>query len=141
MTRTMLAMTWLLLIPIVWVAICVTLSRLSGWSRLAKQFSDADFIADESAWFRSASLSGIQYSSCLNFAVSGHGMRMSVILPFRIGHPPIVIPWSAMHHVEAENKLFSHRVKVSMGTPTAMRAALPGWVRYRMPMEMRPEVG
>ncbi len=138
MTRTGLALTWLLLIPIAWVVICVLLSRLSGWWRLSNQFSDADFAADESAWFRSASLSGIQYSSCLNFAVNDRGLRMSVIFPFRIGHPPVVIPWSAMHAIEAENKLFSHRVKVSMGSPTAMRAALPGWVRYRMPMEMRP---
>jgi hypothetical protein len=116
----------------------VVLSRLSGWYRLSKQFSAAEFVAAESAWFRSASLSGIQYSSCLNFAVNDDGLRISVILPFRIGHPPIVIPWNAMHHVQAENKLFSHRVKVSLGSPTMMRAAFPGWVRYRMPMETRP---
>ncbi|TWU56386.1 hypothetical protein Poly51_22960 [Rubripirellula tenax] len=136
-------MMWLLMIPFAWVFVSFLLARISGWSRLVKPYSagevsDGAFVADESARFRTATLGAIQYHSCVTFGINDTSLRMSMPFLFRLGHPPLVIPWDQIHRVEADNRLYSHRVKVSIGKPTLIRAALPGWVRYRMPMDIRP---
>ena len=40
-------------------------------------------------------------------------------------------------HVVPDNKLFSNRIKASIGRPEIARVVLPAWVRYRMPMSLR----
>ncbi len=129
----------LLLIPLAWCAVSFMLARLSGWTRLAKYYRHDEFLPDETGRFRSASLGVIQYSSCLMFSVNDAGLRIAIFPLLRLGHPPLVIPWDQIHHIEAENRLYSQRVKLSIGKPTIVRASLPGWVRYRMPLEMRPK--
>ncbi len=40
--------------------------------------------------------SGVSYSNILNVAVCDGGLRLSCSLLFRLGHPPLFIPWSEM---------------------------------------------
>ncbi len=129
---------WFLLIPIAWVLVSFVMARMSGWSLLAKHYAGGQFVSEETARFRTATLGPIQYHSLITFGVNEQGLRMAVPLIFRLGHPPLVIPWSEMHRIELDNRLYSQRIKASIGKPTIVRAALPGWVRYRMPIEMRP---
>lgn len=138
---------FLVLIPVMWCFISWTLSRVSGWNRLAECYretgqpveSDSSEIEVESAHMRSARMGAIHYHSMLSFRVSDSGLKISILFLFRLGHPPLFIPWDQMHHVEADLHIYSHKVKLSIGKPTIVRAMLPGWVRYRMPIEMRPQ--
>ncbi|WP_145173752.1 hypothetical protein [Rubripirellula lacrimiformis] len=113
------------------------MARISGWDRLARRYRCDEFDADETGRFRSATLGAIQYHSVVTFGINDQGLRMAMPWIFRLGHPPLMIPWDQIHRVESENRLYSHRVKASLGKPTIVRAALPGWVHYRMPMDMR----
>lgn len=65
-------------------------------------------------------------------------MRISIAAPFRLGHPPLFIPWNELHQIREDDMMYSHKVKASIGKPTIGRITLPGWVRYRMPMSIRP---
>jgi hypothetical protein len=36
------------------------------------------------------------YGSCLIVGVDPTGIRLSILFPFRIGHPPLFLPWRAL---------------------------------------------
>ena len=127
------------LIPAMWCLLCWLMSRLSGWSRLARHYRSPDAIDGESARMRSGKIGVVSYHSCLGFRVNDEGLRIAVAFPLRIGHPPLFIPWDQLHHVAEDAIMYSHKVKASVGRPTLVRVTLPGWVRYRMPLEMRPK--
>ncbi len=126
------------LIPAMWCFLSWLLSRLSGWSRLARQYRSLRGIDGESAHMRTGKIGVVSYHSCLSFRVNDDGLRIAVAFPLRLGHPPLFIPWDQFHHVAEDPIMYSHKVKVSVGQPTLVRMTLPGWVRYRMPMELRP---
>ncbi|TWU49556.1 hypothetical protein [Rubripirellula reticaptiva] len=129
---------WFLLIPIAWLLVSFSLARMSGWAQLSKRYACREFAADETGRFRTATFGPIQYHSSLTFGVNNDGLQIAMPFLFRLGHPPLVVPWAEMHRIELDNRLYSHRVKVSFGKPAIVRATLPGWVRYRMPIEIRP---
>ena len=133
---------FLALIPFAWCFVCFALSRMSGWRRLSVEFSpfaDLSSVPLESASLRTAQLGAIHYHSMVKFTVSEKGLEMAMAIPLRLFHPPLFIPWNEMHSVRSDPKLYSHKVLVSVGKPTLVRAKLPGWVRYRMPLNLRPE--
>ena len=138
--------TFLCSIPVLWLGVCITLSWASGWWMLSRKFSETSEAKErrqrehpESAWMRTGRLGAINYHSTLNFAVDDTGLWISVFPLFRFGHPRLFIPWSSMHHVRRENKLYSHRVRLSIGKPTVTQALFPGWVRYRIPQDSDSE--
>jgi len=87
---------------------------------------------------RSGKIGIVQYYSSLNFCVTDEGLRISVVFPLRLGHPPLMIPWQDIHHVSDDPVLFSHSIRMSIGRPTITRAMLPGWVKYHLPRPLRP---
>lgn len=125
------------LLPLLWCFLTWLLARMSGWSQLAKRFP-ATAIHGESARLRSGRIGSVSYHSCLSFRVNEDGLRISVALPLRVGHSPMFIPWTAFHRVREDGRLYSQKIRVSVGRPTIAQVTLPGWVRYRMPLEMRP---
>jgi hypothetical protein len=77
-----------------WIVISVLISKLSGWARLARHYgADAPFDGLR-FHFQSAGLRfGTNYSGCLTVGVNRRGLYLAVWLLFRIGHPPLFIPW------------------------------------------------
>ena len=131
---------FLLVIPFAWVGVVFVLSFLSGWYRLAQHYpsvatSDSP---SESAHFRSGRIGAINYYSCLAFRANEAGLHIAVALPFRFGHPPLFIPWSDFHHISEDEKMYSQRVRMSVGRPTITRFVLPGWVKFQIPLDQRP---
>lgn len=129
---------FIILIPVVWCLLAWLMSRLSGWSRLAQHYRSPPSISGESARMRSGRIGVVNYHSLLSFRVNDDGLRIAVALPLRLGHPPLFIPWNQFHHITEDPIMYSHKIKTSVGQPTLVRMTLPGWVKYRMPLEMRP---
>lgn len=131
----------LLSIPVVWCLVCLILSWASGWWVLSKHYSasqaDVDFLASRTdrrkAFMRTGMIGPINYHSTLNFVAVPEGLRISVFFPFRLAHPPLFIPWEAFTNRREDSKLFSHRIKMSIGQPAITRVVFPGWVKYEMP--------
>lgn len=130
---------FLAVIPIAWCVLLWLFSRLSGWTRLAQTYRAGEVEVDESAWLRTGRIGAISYHSCLCLGVNDQGLRIAVAFPMRLFHPPLFIPWDQFRQVAADSKLYSHRCRMSVGRPTVVSMMMPGWVRYRLPLEMRPE--
>ena len=79
---------------LLWSGVSVGLARIGGWGRLAETYrSEADF--EGTRWvLRSAKVGLVDYANCLTFGVNERGLYMGVLLPFRLAHPPLFIPWS-----------------------------------------------
>ncbi|WP_146598844.1 hypothetical protein [Novipirellula aureliae] len=75
-------------------------------------------------------IGAVKYNSCLTLSVTQQGLGLSVLIPFRIGHPTLLVPWSDFHQVqEKRTPLLGVRSMTAMlGTPPTVRVTLPVWL-------------
>lgn len=75
------------------------LSHLSGWTALSRRFREGG-ASNSYQWpSQSIRLRIAHYNNAVHFGVDGAGLHMAVFLLFRIGHPPLFIPWSEIQVV------------------------------------------
>lgn len=77
-----------------WIILMVLIAAATGWRRLA-EFYRADYsFSGKKFLFQTASLrAGMGYNGALTIGVNSEGMHVSVIFPFRFGHPPLFFSW------------------------------------------------
>ncbi len=98
----------------IWCLACYTISRL-GWSDWAERFRCDRQIPGKSYHGRSGRFSFRgSYSSILNVVLGAEGVRLSVMLPWRVGHPPLLLPWSMVTGVEEKNYFFFRVLRVTI---------------------------
>jgi len=92
----------------VWVMVSFFIALLGGWSRLAAHYRfQAEFTGKK--WrFQSARFRLTGYNNCLTIGSNYYGLYLAMFLPFRIGHPPLLIPWSDITTTEHKGWLFSY---------------------------------
>ncbi len=92
-----------------WLAVAALLSRMGGWSGLAKVFGAPGPVEGERFRFASGSMgkdfAPVNYNNCLFVTVNGEGLRLSVLFLMRFRSPPLFIPWSSVESVN-ESKVF-----------------------------------
>jgi hypothetical protein len=118
---------FLLCFTALWVAVTGLLRGFCGWAALAKRFATSQPAAGESFAFASAGMGAsstfpVNYNSCLFLTVGPGGIRMSMLFLFRLGHPPLFIPWSEVESV-AEKRTWFYRYAIVriQGTRTLIR--------------------
>jgi len=114
--------TILLIVLIGILEVCVILwliSRMTGWSQLARQFS-CETKFDGLVWrFQTISMRrGGNYSGVVTIGANKEGLYCALLPIFNIGHRPFFVPWHEMrmqlkHHWSCGNYLEVHFPKVS----------------------------
>ena len=88
-----------LLLIVLWSLASILVGVMSGWHKLAKRFTAESEPVGEvhtagpfffTVYWRFWS----HYSSIVRVTSARDALYLSVILPYRIGHPPLCIPWS-----------------------------------------------
>ncbi|HPE58972.1 MAG TPA: hypothetical protein PLB10_01435 [Thiolinea sp.] len=125
--------------PIVWVSVSLLLSRLSGWTKLTSHYADNSDKPGKTCYMRSGSVGKVPYRSCLILRTCETGLRLSVLFPFRIGHPPLFIPWDQFHGLSRKRVLFATVLKTSVGMPVIANVTLPIWVHDHLPENQKIE--
>ena len=75
--------------------ILVNLAPKGFWERhLAAHYAAAMPAAGPRFRFRSAKSGVIRYNHCLNFAIAPNGLHIWLLPPFRLGSPPLLVPWT-----------------------------------------------
>lgn len=78
-----------------WLVISLVISRIGGWSALAKRYRLEDSFDGERMRFRSGQMRyAMSYNNCLTIGADRRGLYLAVFFFFRPGHPPLFIPWS-----------------------------------------------
>lgn len=95
---------------VVWIVVSATFSKLTGWSRLAEKYRTNKkpefelYRAVQVSW-GSPFLAGNIYT----LGSSYKGLYLGVLFPFRIAHPPLLIPWRDVE-VKKVKRLMSTKV-------------------------------
>jgi hypothetical protein len=93
--------TWFVPLFIIgWCTVLAFLSFVGGWYGLSQQYPDQRRMREKTYRFASMGLGRgyfpVSYGYCISVHVDAEGLAVSVLLPFRIFHPPFFIPWSAI---------------------------------------------
>lgn len=99
-----------------WCAICLLLSRLGGWRRLAESFPVSSGPSGKCFIMQSGKVGVVSYGGCLTVHNSPTGLFLSVWWLFRLGHPPLFIPWSAIRNVRTRRYLWTENVVFEVGS-------------------------
>ncbi|MBL8018674.1 MAG: hypothetical protein JNM27_03335 [Leptospirales bacterium] len=77
-----------------WFGVSFALAAFSGWQWLSENYPlKGKFPGNNSGWI-SGNMCGVTFRSCLVVAGDDAGFYMRMTLLFRLGHPPLFIPWS-----------------------------------------------
>ncbi len=121
---------WVLpLIPVAaWIAMSFLLGSLGGWISLARAYRTQEPVWGERFWMKSAKMRyGVAYRGVLNFGVDARGLFISIFPLFRLGHPPLLIPWSDISFTRAEGWLLGAvrlNFRLAPGTPLLLQASV-----------------
>lgn len=78
----------------IFVFVMPLVAKMGGWSLLAQHYAVQLPFAGQRFRFRSAQLRGhTNYGNCMTFGADSFSLYMAVIILFRVGHPPLLIPW------------------------------------------------
>ncbi len=110
---------WLmLLIFAAWLGACALISLMGGWHRLAEKFRATSEIHGEQIRFASMAIgTGLfpaRYRRVLFVTLGPAGIGLSVIFPYRLLHPPLFIPWSAVESAQRERSWLVNHVAVNI---------------------------
>jgi hypothetical protein len=68
----------------------------------------------------------MNYGLCLTVVVGSAGLYLKVVPLFRLGHPPLLIPWADIHGLREKRFLWLWRlVEMQVGTPAIATLTLP----------------
>jgi hypothetical protein len=81
-----------------WCALCYFISFVTGWLALARRFKKQSEpygeIRSAGPFFYSVYMRFWgHYSSVIRLTAASDALYVSILFPFRIGHPPLRIPW------------------------------------------------
>jgi hypothetical protein len=118
-------MNWLLNYPpffvlyfiAVWVLVSYVLGMLSGWVILSRRFRDVGRFYSYQWSFQTIRMRTLwgNYSNCVNFGADETGLYMAVFPIFRIGHTPLLIPWSEIQVLSGNTGLIFKKRKLLLG--------------------------
>ena len=90
-----------------WCLVCKLISFF-GWHQLSTQFEVApEDMIEPQFRLHHAKLGLARYNGVIKAAASASGLSLSVVFLFRIGHPPLLIPWSCIGSLEEQTFLWS----------------------------------
>jgi hypothetical protein len=106
-------------------AISMFLSLVGGWHRLGQMFRASERPAGRRFRMESGSVGWVSYNHCLTVSNSADGLYLSVMLPFRLGHPPLLIPWEEIHYMRTRRFLWMEDIVFEVGSPRIAKLCLP----------------
>jgi len=100
-----------------WFCLCFLLANFGSWNEIARRYPASDSPHGKRFLLESARLGRTFYPACLTVHVCDEGFYLSVIAPFRPGHPPIFIPAKVIHHYRTSRRIFVRRSVFDIGWP------------------------
>ncbi|TYZ14198.1 hypothetical protein FY528_00240 [Hymenobacter lutimineralis] len=98
--------TFLLGFAAFWCLVVALLAQLA-WQPLARHFAVTGLPPGEQLAVTQVSLGFVHYSHALLAVVTPEGLGLQPIVLFRVGHPPLLIPWAAIGPVHSSTFLWS----------------------------------
>ena len=136
---------WLILIP-AYVFNTFVVSWLGGWRRLASEYRCDDDFDGTVKKFQNGYVGFIRYGRSLWIGTSAKGLYLKTgpLFFFRLFHPPLLIPWSAVSKISDKNFLWQRNLKIEIKEPKASltipRSSIEDESRYWIHLIDRPPI-
>ena len=116
-----------------WLVVSILLSYTGGWATLARKFRYRPTFNGSRWRGESGYMRGIaHYRNCLVIGANPEGLYLSVFFPFRLAHPPMLIPWSEVTFSKSR-VFFVTMVRLQLGrehpVPLSIRESLAKRIR------------
>jgi hypothetical protein len=113
----------------IWCGTSLLTGKMSGWAILARRFaSTLPFPSQTWRWVSARMRWGANYKSCLTIGADSAGLYLSTLFFFRIGHPPLFVPWTEISLRGRRKIFFMEFVELQLGReehiPFLIRAGL-----------------
>lgn len=89
-----------------WFGVIRLIGAVGGWFALAERYAAHNECRGETLNFRSASFGLMNYGNCVTFGFADDGLYISLLFPFRFGHPTLRIPWEDLSSKETRRLFF-----------------------------------
>ncbi len=116
-------------LPLFWVGLILYFSKISGWSGLAELYTASNpFPPSKSAY---GGMGNFDYKGSLRIGFTPQGLFIKIWPPLLlgIGHPPLLIPWSAIVQVELYPVLWTHVTRIHIRNGPMIQ--LSEWVYHQ----------
>jgi hypothetical protein len=107
---------------VLWATISYLLSIIGGWAKLAEDYRSEPLMERQRWTFQSAAMRfAASYNNVLTVGVSDAGLSLSIFFLFRLGHPPLLIPWSDIRKVGEAGKFKGQRLRIAKAPSIPLR--------------------
>ncbi|WP_442511303.1 hypothetical protein SH528x_002973 [Novipirellula sp. SH528] len=114
--------------PVFFAGILFVISRISGWNHLAGIYA-TDVSVRPTHRYCSGTINGVDYSSCLNFAIIDDGFMMVPVFPFAFFHSPLYIRWCDLSDWSVRRRAFRSRLTAIVSAPAPVAIVFPSFIR------------
>ena len=77
-----------------WLLFNFIVSRLTGWAQMAAHYRNAGGLPEKVWRFQTIGTRwGMGYKGSANVGADSRGLHLSLFFIFRLGHPPLFVPW------------------------------------------------
>ena len=115
---------FLIAFPVFWCGIVWVLAHSGGWARLGQHYATHQTPRGAPFRWQSASVGWVAYNHVLRVDAAHEGLFLSMPWPFRVGHPPLFIPWTAVHDPTEQRMFWLRFVRFTVGSPPLVRMRL-----------------
>jgi hypothetical protein len=107
-----------------WLVVCWVIAQM-GWATLARHFR-ASVPSTAATTLTSGRINAINYNGCLRVGATDDGLKLSILLPWKLGHPDLFIPFRHIR-VSTEKRWFTHFVVLDVLSEdgSSVRIAVP----------------
>ena len=103
---------YILFFIIIWMVVCKLISTVGGWKILSRDYRANSAFDGKKMWFKSIGLRrGVSYNNCITAGADKYGLYLAVLPIFRVGHPPLFIPWADISTEAGTRRFFGEFVK------------------------------
>ena len=96
----------------VWIVTAFLVGQIGGWAELAQVYRTTEpFPGRKRTWQCAAMRWFMSYNNCLTVGADARGLYLSIFPLFRIGHPPLLIPWSELS-AERQKRWFGEQIEL-----------------------------
>jgi hypothetical protein len=111
--------------PLFWCFISYIIGQAGGWAGIHARFGGPPGPIPAGRSFEAGRIGIAKYNGVLRIAHDRFGLYLSVMVLFRVGHPPLFIPWNEVGPATRVKQLWTERVRFTVGHPVITTMELP----------------
>jgi hypothetical protein len=125
---------WPIFFIALWVGIVMLMSLIGGWRRLARLYRAERPAGGNATPYVTGMIGMARYKRLLTVTTNENGMFIEIRWIFRIGHPPLFLPWRDIRNARKIHLFYWEFVGFDIGNPKVASMRLPSQIFDRTPV-------